>query len=221
MCPFKENNSTSVALNLPSELFSLTNLKTLILVNCGLETLPESIGQLGGLEELTLVGNRLNSLPPTMNLLQNLRQLDVSNNLPFTSLDALNGLSKLFSVRAINCSIDHLPLHISYLHTFDLSNNNLTSLAGIETLIARTDPNNYPGSTFSFNYNQITSIPTIIEKCSMTTLNLKANKLTTLPEEIFKMQFLSWLNVENNMFSDKKRNWYAGLARRRYLSVSF
>lgn len=217
----KENNSTSIALNLPSELFSLTNLKTLILVNCGLETLPESIGQLGGLEELTLIGNRLNSLPPTMNLLQKLSRLDVSNNLPLTSLDALNGPRQLFIVKATNCSINHLPLHISYLRTFDLSNNNLTSLAGIETLIARIDLYNVPGSTFSFDYNQITSIPTIIANISMVTLNLKANKLTTLPEEIFKMKYLATLHVENNTFSDKKRNWYAGLVRSLRLSAYF
>jgi Leucine-rich repeat (LRR) protein len=105
-------------------VFNLTSLETLILDNCGLETLSEAIGQLDKLIQLTLTLNQLKSLPQTISQLKNLHSFDVNNNPSLTSLDVLNGLS-LPTLIATNCSIDHLPRNLTHIVVFNLSNNKL------------------------------------------------------------------------------------------------
>jgi Leucine-rich repeat (LRR) protein len=231
------NNLTRTALNLPSQVFNLSRLDTLILSgydlgtlssaigqlvtltrlkinNCGLETTPETIQQLSKLSTFELIGNRLSSLPMGMNRLNNLQYIDVSNNPLLSSLDALQGPRSLISLTATNCSIDHLPLYISALNTLDLSNNKLTSLNGIETLQASN-------GKYSFSNNQIEFIPISIGQLSLYTLKLDSNKLTTVPAELFSYHMFSELNLQGNSISDKSREWITGLARYDTVKVFF
>ncbi|CAF5187423.1 unnamed protein product, partial [Rotaria magnacalcarata] len=78
-------------LTLPSELFNLTNLVSLSIISCGLETLPDATSQLSALSELDLTGNRLTSIPVTLAQIFLLRTLVLNANPGLLSLDNLQG----------------------------------------------------------------------------------------------------------------------------------
>ncbi|CAF1459411.1 unnamed protein product [Rotaria magnacalcarata] len=81
----------SSRLTLPSELFNLTNLVSLSIISCGLETLPDATSQLSALSELDLTGNRLTSIPVTLAQIFLLRTLVLNANPGLLSLDNLQG----------------------------------------------------------------------------------------------------------------------------------
>jgi len=59
----------------------LSSLKTLHLINCGIEILPDNIGKLNKLITLDLQGNKLvGSLTNSIQQLKYLNELDISNN---------------------------------------------------------------------------------------------------------------------------------------------
>ncbi|CAF1660449.1 unnamed protein product, partial [Adineta ricciae] len=119
---------------LPAELFNLSRLSTLSIVNCGLEALSEDVGRLSSLNQLTLDENLLVSLPWSLNKLPSLTSLSINNNSRLSSLDVLAGSTSLNTLRASNCIINHIPNNIPNLRTIELNNNQLTSLDGLETI---------------------------------------------------------------------------------------
>src|SRR5258708_7088614 len=67
-------------LQLPSEIWQLTNLQGLYLTNNQLSQLPAEIGQLTNLQRLYLNNNQLSQLPIEIGQLTNLESLHLSNN---------------------------------------------------------------------------------------------------------------------------------------------
>ncbi|WP_347400467.1 DnaB-like helicase C-terminal domain-containing protein [Sulfurimonas hydrogeniphila] len=66
--------------NIPEDVFSLVNLKELILKNNTVRTISPNIYKLKKLAILSLANNHLESLPADIDRLHNLRELDISNN---------------------------------------------------------------------------------------------------------------------------------------------
>ncbi len=198
------------SLILPPELFNMTLLSTLSIVNCGLETLPEDIIQLDHLTELILDQNQLVTLPDTLGKMLSLTLLSVNDNPRLSSLDALTGSSALITLRGSNCIINLIPINISNLCTLELNGNQLTSLDGIETITSVSR------DLFSFANNMITSISTTSLQNIQTFLHLDLsdNLLTTLPDSIYRIKDLQTLNIGNNNFNAKEIEWIQGLFRR-------
>jgi len=196
---------SSSALTLPPELFNVTSLTTLSIISCGLETLPEAIEKLYLLSNLTLTGNRLMSLPVSMSKMMSLLYLTVNSNSRLSSLDSLSGSRSLQQLNASNCAIEHLPSNMTSLIVIDMGNNNLTSLDGLDTIAW------FESKSFSFNDNQITSIPVAIGKVrSLNNLDLSNNLLTELPEGLYNIKDLSTVNLRKNKFDEKETEWIQG-----------
>ena len=195
----------SSALVLPDELFSLTNLNTLSIVACDLDTLPDAIGQLTQLNRLTLSNNRLNSLPSTLGRLTRLIALVLDNNAALTSLKTLNTSRGLQTLSATNCSIEDLPTNPFALATIDLSNNRITSLENLSNLVSE-----YTNS-ISLSNNQIAFLPPAIRLASqLQTLDLSTNALTDLPEEVYALKSLASLRLRNNQLDATEKRWIEG-----------
>lgn len=194
---------------LPRELFQLNLLSTLSIVNCGIEALPEDIIRLTHLTELILDQNQLITLPPILNRMLSLTTLSVKDNPRLSSLDAITGSTTLTILRAANCMINHLPTNISNLHTIELGGNQLTFLDGLETITSETC------ILLEFGNNKITSIPNESFKNVQTALyiDLPGNQLTTLPNSIYRINDLTTLNIRNNSFDEKEKEWIQGLFR--------
>jgi len=201
------NNSKSIVL--PPALFEMNLLSTLSIVNCGLETLPEDIVKLSQLTQLTLDQNQLITLPPTMSKMPSLTTLSVNGNHRLSSLDALTGSTSLTTLHGSNCMINHLPTNIPNLHTIELIGNQLTFLDGIETITSISC------NLLSFGNNKITSIPTNSLKNIQTLLyfDLSNNQLTTLPDSLYQINNLETLNIRNNNFDEKEKEWIEGIFR--------
>ena len=89
---------------LPSSLYSLSNLRTLCLNQCNRLVNIARIGKLTKLEVLNLVNTAIQQLPDDMSQLTNLRLLDLSDSeeLEVIPLNVLSSLSKLESLFMIN-----------------------------------------------------------------------------------------------------------------------
>ena len=74
------------------------HVRGVIMVQCGLETLPESIGQLSHLVELHLDHNLIQTLPATIGYLSSLAELHLQNN-PITALP--ESIGQLQSLRRL------------------------------------------------------------------------------------------------------------------------
>jgi len=201
------SNSNSIVL--PPQLFELSLLSTLSIVNCGLETLSEDIAKLSQLTQLILDQNQLITLPPTLSEMPSLTNLSVNGNPRLSSLDALTGSTSLTTLSGSNCIINHLPTNIPNLHTIELAGNQLTFLDGIETITSVSC------NRLLFGNNKITSIPTNSLKNIETLLyfDLSSNQLTTLPDSLYQINNLETLNISNNDFSEKEKEWIEGIFR--------
>jgi Leucine-rich repeat (LRR) protein len=142
---------------------NLTNLNKLILQNNQLATLPPEIGNLKKLELLNLDANQLAKLPPEIGELSNLKYLDI-------------GYFELKTEAAIN-QLTELPPEIG-----DLKNLTRLELKG----------------------NRLTSLPPEIGKLqNLTHLLLRKNQVTSLPAEIAGMPKLQFLILEDNPITDE------------------
>jgi Leucine-rich repeat (LRR) protein len=202
-------SNTSASLILPPELFNMPVLSTLSIVNSGLETLSEDIGKLEKLTQLTLDGNQLLTLPGALSKLPSLTYLSVNNNPRLSSLDALDGSTSLVTLRGSNCLIDHLPTNINHLRTIEMAGNRLTSLDNMETITSESC------DLLSFGGNQIASISsTSLEKIqTLLQFDLSGNQFITLPDSVYQIKDLQMLDIRQNYFNAKEKEWIQGLFR--------
>jgi internalin A len=201
------SNTKSVVL--PPELFEMSLLSTLSIVNCGVETLPEDIVKLSHLTELILDENQFITLPLTLSKMSSLTTLSVKDNPRLSSLDAVTGSMSLTILRAANCMINHLPTNIPNLTTIELGGNQLRFLDGIETITSVSC------ILLEFGNNKITSIPNNALKNIQTLLylDLSGNQLTTLPNSVYRINDFKTINIRNNSFDVKEKEWIQGLFR--------
>jgi Leucine-rich repeat (LRR) protein len=173
------------------------------------ERLPEDIIILTHLTELILEQNQLITLPQTLSRMLSLTTLSVKDNPRLSSLDALTGSMSLTILRAANCMINHLPANIPNLHTIELGGNQLTSLDGIDTITSVSC------ILLEFANNKITSIPNNSLKNIQTLLylDLAGNQLTTLPDSVYRINDFTTINIRNNSFDSKEKEWIQGLFR--------
>ena len=200
-------SDTAQSLILPPALFKMTALSTLSIVNCGLETISEDIIQLTQLTQLILDQNQLITLPSTLGHMPLLTYLSVNGNPRLSSLDVLSGLTSLITLQASNCLISHLPTNISNVRTIEMNGNQLTSLDGIEIIASASS------DSFSFANNEIASISfsSLAFIQSLSYFDLSSNRLTMLPDSIYRIKDLQTLNIQHNYFDQKEIEWIQGI----------
>jgi Leucine rich repeat len=148
--------------NLPEQLFNITTLKLIQLVDCDITEIPASINNLVELETLSLPGNNIQVLPninnlvklreivlmenqlgglPDLSILPNLEILDVGSNQLMTFQD----ISNFPSLRELNLEfneISHFPpirsTIQSPLNDINLSNNELTNFEVVGNINLRS-----------------------------------------------------------------------------------
>ena len=202
-------SNISTSLVLPPELFQATLLLTLSIVNSGLETLSEDIAKLDQLTQLTLDHNQLSTLPTALGRLSSLTSMSVNNNPRLSSLAVLNGSTSLTALHGSSCMINSLPANIRNLRTIEMNGNQLTSLDGIETLTSKSC------DLLAFANNQISSISSASLQNIETLLqfDLSDNRLTTLPDSLYRIKDLQILDIRDNDFDEKEKEWIYGLFR--------
>jgi GTPase SAR1 family protein len=166
------NLSRQELTELPSELFQLKDLTTLILNTNQLAELPTEIFQLTKLTELDLSDNELRTLSPHIGRLTNLTELSLGGNGLFSLPQEIVRLTNLTYLYLGANQLSTLPPHLFRLQK-------LTSL-GLGDLHLLSLP------------------PEIFQLSNLTNLDLSFNHLSALPNEIVRLTKLKRLNLYAN-----------------------
>ncbi|HEX2901786.1 MAG TPA: leucine-rich repeat domain-containing protein [Bacteroidia bacterium] len=155
----------------PMEVFQLVNLRVLDLSQNLLRRLPEGIADLERLEVLNLRNNQLREIPAEIGQLQRLQRLDLDEN----QLAALP--QELASCEA--------------LRVLRLNDNSFGTWPG-QALSIRLE-------SLTLGYNQFTALPdTIRHLASLSYLDVRHNRLRTLPDGLALIEGLDQVLLEGN-----------------------
>ncbi|XP_038572825.1 leucine-rich repeat-containing protein 40-like isoform X3 [Micropterus salmoides] len=179
---------------LPVEVCTLKNLHSLTLHQNLLETLPEVLGQLENLTELDLSNNHLMGLPSSLGRLTCLQKLNLSHN----KLSCLpDTVTQLTNVKLLDCSnnqLTEIPASLSEMLALEqlyLRHNKLCLLPKLPAPVLKEL---YVGN------NQIEQLETeqLAVLTTLSLLELRDNKIKTIPEQISFLSTLTRLDLTNN-----------------------
>lgn len=191
----KLNVSHNKLKSLPPELAQLRHLKSLLIQHNQLEEMPDALGQLAELEELDLSNNSLRNISGCLGGLTHLGRLNLSNN-KLRTLPA--EISSLKSLRQLDCTsnlLEDVPTSLAGMDSLEqlyLKQNKLTFLPEL--------PNCKRLKELHVGNNQISTLgPQHLShlRC-LSILDLRDNKLKSLPDEIALLEGLERLDVTNN-----------------------
>ncbi|XP_024277315.1 leucine-rich repeat-containing protein 40 isoform X2 [Oncorhynchus tshawytscha] len=206
--------------SLPTSIGELQHLQKLSLSHNKLKEFPEEIWSLKNLTCLQLQQNLLEHLPEGVGLLTNLDDFDLSNNQLTAVPDSLGNLNHLVKLNLSHNKLKSLPSGISVmknLRLLDCTHNQLESIppvlsqmASLEQLYLRHNKLRFlpelPSSRLKelhVGNNQIEVLEAehLKHLSTLSVLELRDNKVKTLPEEIKLLQGLERLDLVNNDIS--------------------
>ncbi|XP_010280313.1 PREDICTED: leucine-rich repeat-containing protein 40, partial [Phaethon lepturus] len=184
--------------SIPEELMQLSHLKSLLLHHNELSHLPDGFGQLVNLEELDLSNNHLTDIPASFALLINLVRLNLACN-QLKNLPA--DISAMKSLRQLDCTKNYLETVPSKLATMAsleqlyLRKNKLRSLPEFPSCKLLKEL--HAGE----NQIEILNAENLKHLNSLSVLELRDNKIKSVPDEITLLQKLERLDLTNNDIS--------------------
>ncbi|XP_078574385.1 leucine-rich repeat-containing protein 40-like isoform X2 [Branchiostoma floridae x Branchiostoma japonicum] len=207
--------------SLPKEIGELQHLQKLNVSHNKLQSLPPELCHLTNLLYLHVDYNKLTELPNDLGTLEHIEDLDLSHNELATLPPSIGYVSRLTKFNASNNKLANLPPEIGDLHNIrvlDLSNNQLEYLPSDVGRLGKLEQ-------LYIKYNKLREFPNL-KQCEqlkelhagfnligclsadhlkllpgLVLLDLRDNKLTSIPEEITHMQHLQRLELSNNDLS--------------------
>ncbi|XP_037624957.1 leucine-rich repeat-containing protein 40 [Sebastes umbrosus] len=180
--------------SLPVEVCTLKNLCSISLQQNLLESLPEELGQLEKLTQLDLSNNHLKGLPSSLGRLTRLQTLNLGHN----KLSCLpDSLAQLTNVKLLDCSNNQLtdiPASLSEMVALEQLYLRHNQLRLLPKVLAPELKELYVGN------NRIEQLETEQLAClkAISLLELRDNKIKTLPEQITLLSTLTRLDLTNN-----------------------
>ncbi|NXN25689.1 LRC40 protein, partial [Nycticryphes semicollaris] len=184
--------------SIPEELLQLSHLKSLLLHHNELSHLPDGFGQLVNLEELDVSNNHLTDIPTSFALLINLVRLNLACN---QLKDLPADISVMRSLRQLDCTKNYLETVPSKLATMAsleqlyLRKNKLRSLPEFPSCKLLKEL--HAGE----NQIEILNAENLKHLNSLSVLELRDNKIKSVPDEITLLQKLERLDLTNNDIS--------------------
>eukprot|EP00020_Sapocribrum_chincoteaguense_P002865 CAMPEP_0170752724 /NCGR_PEP_ID=MMETSP0437-20130122/12116_1 /TAXON_ID=0 /ORGANISM="Sexangularia sp." /LENGTH=929 /DNA_ID=CAMNT_0011091803 /DNA_START=26 /DNA_END=2815 /DNA_ORIENTATION=- len=204
---------------LPSAIGKLESLLELEVSNNQLKSIPSSMGNCSRLSMLELTRNRIKSVPATLGKIGALMQLKLGSN-RISSLDEalFDGLSELLNLNVFDNQLSHVPASIAKcqkLQRLDVSYNKLRALPSEVRTLRALNHIGFSGNAFTIfpkdicalplkevfaSCNRFTELPREISKLAATlqVLDLAANQLGSLPEELCDLAALKELELGHN-----------------------
>lgn len=179
------------------ELCSLSSLQQLKVDHNQLSELPADMGCLTGLEELDVSNNRLTSLPPSLAGMTGLHHLAASHNQITEVPEGIGTLRGLTELSLNNNKLASLPPFTAAekLQVLDLHYNLLTEMPDIR-----------PGAELKelrLGSNRLAElrVERLCQLVSLQFLDLRENRINSLPEEMAQLKKLERLDLCNNDLS--------------------
>jgi len=207
LCQLKElrslqlNNNSITHLN--DNISELTMLVSLDLSTNQLTSLPVNIGYLTQLSSLVLSSNKLESLPAEMASMRGLTTLDLNKNKLKSVPDEMKDLSKLELLYLRNNQLCRIPClrNCVNIKELQLGSNQIQA-------VTQTDIENIPNvRILDLRENKITSLPDGITGLQvLERLDISRNDLSTLPYTLGTLPHLKTLQVEGNPMKSIRRD---------------
>ncbi|NXL83319.1 LRC40 protein, partial [Alectura lathami] len=184
--------------SIPEELTQLSRLKSLLLHHNELSHLPDGFGQLVNLEELDLSNNHLTDIPTSFALLINLARLNLACN-QLKNLPA--DISAMKSLRQLDCSkncLQTVPPELASMASLEqlyLRKNKLRSLPELPSCKLLKEL--HAGE----NQIEVLNAESLKHLNSLSVLELRDNKIKSVPDEVTLLQKLERLDLANNDIS--------------------
>ncbi|CAO2600540.1 Leucine-rich repeat-containing protein 40 [Lemmus lemmus] len=183
---------------LPEEITSLKNLKVLHLQHNELTCLPEGFEQLSSLEDLDLSSNRLAAVPAGFALLSSLLRLNLSSN-QLKSLPA--EISRMKRLKHLDCDsnlLEAVPPDVGSMESLELLYLRRNKLRVLPEF-----PSSRQLKELHLGENQIEMLGAehLQHLQAILVLDLRGNKLRSVPEEMSLLQSLERLDLSNNNIS--------------------
>ncbi|NP_001386407.1 leucine-rich repeat-containing protein 40 isoform 2 [Rattus norvegicus] len=183
---------------LPEEITSLKNLKALHLQHNELTCIPEGFEHLSSLEDLDLSSNRLATVPADFALLSNLLRLNLSSN-QLKNLPA--EISRMKRLKHLDCDanlLETVPPDVGSMESLELLYLRRNKLRVLPEF-----PSCRQLKELYLAENQIEKLGAehLQHLQAILVLDLRSNKLRSVPEEMALLQSLERLDLSNNDIS--------------------
>ena len=190
-------------IELHDDISRLDELETLDLSHNELSTLPPSIGYLTKVTSLNLAQNRLRELPSEVSFLRDLATLELTNNCLEDLPDSMSELGKLERLHLRHNALSKMPnlRNCSHLKEMHLGNNRLTE-------VTAEDVKNVPNvAVLDLRDNKVNSIPDeMADLQSLQRLDLVNNDLHSVPPALGTLPHLNALSLEGNPIKTIRRD---------------
>ncbi|XP_036834072.1 leucine-rich repeat-containing protein 40 isoform X2 [Oncorhynchus mykiss] len=181
----------------PEEIWSLKNLTCLQLQQNLLEHLPEGVGLLTNLDDIDLSNNQLTDVPDSLGNLNHLVKLNLSHN----KLKSLpSGISVMKNLRLLDCThnqLESIPPVLSQMASLEQLYLRHNKLRFLPELPSSRLKELHVGN----NQIEVLEAEHLKHLSTLSVLELRDNKVKTLPEEIKLLQGLERLDLVNNDIS--------------------
>ncbi|XP_070564294.1 leucine-rich repeat-containing protein 40-like [Ptychodera flava] len=189
------NLSHNKLISLPSEISNLFNLVFLHVEHNELCELGDEIGTLRSLEDLDLSHNHLVAIPTTIGRLTRLMKLNLSNNTLQTLPPEIGNLENVRILDLNHNKLKYIPVEIGKMKSLEqlyLRHNQLQELP--ELPACRSLKELHVGN------NQITELSKahLQHLGCISVLDVRDNKIKTVPDEIAMLESLQRLDLTNN-----------------------
>uniref|UniRef100_A0A4W3GFB8 Leucine rich repeat containing 40 n=1 Tax=Callorhinchus milii TaxID=7868 RepID=A0A4W3GFB8_CALMI len=183
---------------MPEELWSLKHLKSLHFQHNEVEQVPDGVGQLVHLEELDVSNNQLSSVPSSLSELTSLLRLNLANNKLRNLPPEISRMSSLKLLDLTRNQLESVPPELAKMVSLEQLYLRHNKLRGLPEL-----PSCQFLKELHVGNNQIEYLgPEHLKNLSaISVIELRDNKLKSLPDEILLLQGLERLDLTNNDIS--------------------
>ncbi|XP_017705461.1 PREDICTED: leucine-rich repeat-containing protein 40 isoform X3 [Rhinopithecus bieti] len=183
---------------LPEEITNLRNLKCLYLQHNELTCISEGFEQLSNLEDLDLSNNRLTTVPASFSSLSSLVRLNLSGNQLKSLPEEINRMKRLKHLDCNSNLLETIPPELAGMESLELlylRRNKLRFLPEFPSCSLLKE--------LHVGENQIEMLEAehLKHLNSILVLDLRDNKLKSVPDEITLLQSLERLDLSNNDIS--------------------
>ena len=187
--------------SLPAEIGLLSNLESMHLQGNRLSQLPDTFANLSALTEISLARNVFQELPPQLTDLPNIKALNLSHNNLSVLSSHIGNFAQLQDLNLSNNALKNLPKELkncSKLWYLNLSGNNIQNLTPLTPLVS---------GVFSLNLsqNEIHDIYPLLNNIDSFTqlknLDVSNNNIAYFPDNVFSefaSREITSLNIDGN-----------------------